>query len=85
MDEFQNLLAIPNPLTRVQMASVAMDEHRRAMSRLATIRAQALLELRQQGNSAAEIARMLGISRQQVHRLLREAIGGDYHPEAYED
>ena len=81
MDEFQRLLALPDPLLRVEKASAAMDDHRRAMSRLAVIRAQALLELRQNGQSAAELAGVLGVTRQQVHRLLREASGRGYEPD----
>lgn len=81
MDEIKTLLDEADPALRIQKASAAMDDHRRAMSRLATLRAQALLELRRNGHSAAEIARMLGVTRQQVHRILREALGRDYRPE----
>lgn len=75
MDEFQQLLSTPDLLARVQLASAAMDKHRVAMFRLANIRGQALLELRAQGRSAADLADQLGVTRQQVHRLLREATG----------
>ncbi len=57
-----------------------MDEHRRAIGRLAAIRGAALVELRR-GQSVAWIADQLGVTRQQVHRLLREALGRVYRPE----
>lgn len=74
MDEFQKLLAVPDPLTRAQMASAAMDDHRRALFRLANIRGKALIELRR-SHSAAELAGLLGVTRQQIYRLLRDATG----------
>jgi DNA-directed RNA polymerase specialized sigma24 family protein len=75
VDEVEILLRTDDPLARVQMASSSMDRHRVAIARLATIRGQALLELRARGHSAADLAGMLGVTRQQIHRLLREALG----------
>lgn len=75
MDEFETLLKTEDPLERARMAASRIHEHRVAMSRLATIRAQALLELQRQGHTVVDVARILGITRQQVHRLLREARG----------
>ena len=60
------------PLARAEAAATLMDQHRRAMAELAAVRAAALRELRDQGMSAINIAEALAISRQQVHRLLRE-------------
>ncbi len=60
------------PLARAEAAATLMDQHRRAIADLAAVRAAALRELRDQGMSAINIAETLGISRQQVHRLLRE-------------
>jgi hypothetical protein len=74
VDEFQKLLGIPDLVVRAQMASAAMDDHRRAMFRLANIRGQALIELRR-GHSVAELAGLLGVTRQQIYRLLRDATG----------
>ena len=68
----QSQLARMTPLARAKAAAVLMDEHRRAIADLAVIRASALRELRDQGMSAIAIAEALEISRQQVHRLLRE-------------
>ena len=65
-------LAEMTPLARAKAAAVLMDEHRRAIADLAAVRASALRELRDQGMSAIAIADALEISRQQVHRLLRE-------------
>jgi excisionase family DNA binding protein len=65
-------LAKMTPLARAEAAATLMDQHRRAIADLAAVRAAALRELRDQGMSAINIAEALGISRQQVHRLLRE-------------
>ena len=67
-------------LNEIQQASAEMDVHRVAIRRLAIRRANALAELRRR-RPAAWIADQLGITRQQVHRLLREALGRDYQPE----
>ena len=64
-----------HPLVRLQRLNSAIDDCRVGMSRLATERARALVELRQSGRSATEIAEDLGITRQQVYRLIREAEG----------
>lgn len=77
MEPIEALLKLDNPLARFHAASHQIDEHRVMMSRLRTVRAQALLELRGT-RSAAELAGELGVSRQQIHRLLREAIGSSY-------
>ncbi|HTJ77227.1 MAG TPA: helix-turn-helix domain-containing protein [Acidimicrobiales bacterium] len=71
MDEIASLQQCKDPLVRAQRAASMMHHHRVAMSRLAAVRAQALVELRQSGRSAAGLAEDLGVSRQQVHRLLR--------------
>ena len=65
-------LAKMTPLARAGAAATLMDQHRRAIAELAVVRAAALRELRDQGMSAINIAEALDISRQQVHRLLRE-------------
>ena len=65
-------LAKMTPLARAAAAAALMDQHRRAIAELAAVRAAALRELRDQGMSAINIAEALDISRQQVHRLLRE-------------
>jgi excisionase family DNA binding protein len=66
-------LARLTPLARAKAAAGLMDNHRHAMAALAAVRAGALRELRDQGMSVLDIADALGVSRQQVHRLLREA------------
>jgi excisionase family DNA binding protein len=65
-------LAKMTPLARAKAAAELMDEHRQAIADLAALRAAALRELRDQGMSAINISEALEISRQQVHRLLRE-------------
>lgn len=80
MDDPRELDKVPDPLLRCQMASGAIDRCRVRMTVLKNVRARALLELRQQGNTAIELAAMLGVTRQQVHRLLRDAIGETYQP-----
>ncbi len=59
-----------DPVQRVQVCAELMDEHRDAISRLSEIRAQAVLEARSAGASSRELAEQLGVSRQQIHRLL---------------
>jgi signal transduction histidine kinase len=78
----RTLHEIKDPLTRMQMAASAMDDHRAAINRLAIMRGQALQELRASGRTAAELADDLGVTRQQVHRLLREAEGRASGPSA---
>lgn len=58
-------------LRLAQAYSDEMEEHRRAIGRLSGLRHEALLEARRQGLSVIEIAKILGVSRQQIHRLLR--------------
>lgn len=84
MDEPHELDKVKDPLLRCQMASAAIDRCRTRMGVLKIIRARALLELRAQGHSAIDLAGMLGVTRQQIHRLLREAIGRDYRPDDHE-
>lgn len=84
MDEPRELDKVDDPLLRCQMASAAIDRCRTKMSVLKIIRARALMELRGQGKSVVELAGLLGVTRQQVHRLLREAIGKDYRPEDHD-
>src|ERR1044072_9444142 len=84
VDEFQELLETDNPVLRIQMASARMDRQRRAMAPLAGRRGHTLAELRQV-QSVTWIADQLGVTRQQVYRLLREALGRDYRPEDHED
>lgn len=71
-DEIAELMALA-PLDRVRAASARMDLHRAAMARLGAVRGEALLALRAEGRSAIELAEELGVSRQQVHRLMRDA------------
>jgi hypothetical protein len=84
MDEPHELDKVEDPLLRCQIACAAIDRCRTRMSVLKITRARALLELRGRGHSAIELAAMLGVTRQQVHRLLREAIGQGYRPEDHE-
>lgn len=80
MDDRQigQLLEVKDPAMRAQMAASAIDEQRLWMTRLAMIRAHALLELVDGGATVTGLAEQLGISRQQVHRLIREARGTAY-------
>jgi DNA-directed RNA polymerase specialized sigma24 family protein len=59
------------PLERLKAAGAAIEQARASMGALAKVRADAIEELRQDGWSLGRIARELGISRQQVHRLIR--------------
>jgi hypothetical protein len=68
-------LAKFSPLDRVFEASAMMDEARRRMGWLAHYRALAVAELRAAGIRVDRIAEQLRVSRQTVHRLLREAQG----------
>lgn len=65
------------PGARAKAAAALMDQHRHAMARLAAVRVAALKELQEQGVSAANIAQALGITRQQVHTLLRRAAASE--------
>lgn len=57
-------------LEQAQAYATEMETHRQAIRDLAQLRHQALHEARRQGLSAI-IADQLGISRQQIHRLLK--------------
>ncbi len=61
-----------DPVERAKQAARLMDEHRAAISELAVIRSDALAEARRGGLSTADMAKRLGVTRQQVHRLLGE-------------
>jgi len=67
----ESLLAL-DPIERAKHAAHLMDRHRSAISQLAMLRSEALVEARSAGSSANDIAKQLMITRQQVHRLLGE-------------
>lgn len=71
MEDERQLLETDDPLDRVRLATVYMDGHRAAIGRLATIRGETLRDLRASGYSALELAAQLGVTRQQIYRLLR--------------
>lgn len=70
-----------DPEARAQLLGATLHRLGVLTSRVSISRAKALVELRQSGKSAIEIAEILGVTRQQVHRLLRQAIGETYQPE----
>jgi hypothetical protein len=76
----RDLDRITDPGVRAQMASSMIHRLGVLTTRVATTRGQALIALRQQGHGATDIGRMIGTSRQQAHRLLRDAVGRDYEP-----
>lgn len=59
------------PIERAVRAKEFMDQARDDMAVLSEIRAEALGELYQTGTSVADIAKQLGVSRQQINRTLR--------------
>jgi DNA-binding phage protein len=61
-----------DPTKRYHAATQAMDAHRRALTDIAALRAQAVAELVATGSSVAEIAEQLGVTRQTLYRTLRE-------------
>lgn len=61
-----------NELLRAALrAKEMMDKDRAAITRLAGIRRDAVRELRAGGMGVTEIARRVGVSRQQVYRIMR--------------
>lgn len=60
-----------DPLTRARRAAARMDDHRAALARLASERAEAIREAIASGLSQADVARELGISRQAITKLLQ--------------
>lgn len=68
------------PADRAQLLGALLHKLGVLTTRVSITRSRALVELRQSGKSAAEIAGILGVSRQQVHRLLRQAVGETYEP-----
>lgn len=75
MDEEEQLLRTDNLVDRIQKAATFIEGHRQAMSRLATIRGQALVELRRQGVQVKELAGVLGVTVQQIYRLAWDVEG----------
>lgn len=63
---------IPLALQLARSYAAEMEDHRQAIHKLSTLRHEALLVARHQGLSVARIAGILGISRQQTHRLLTQ-------------
>lgn len=61
-----------DPIERAQAAAHAMDFYRSATRMLAVVRRKAIRSLVDRGEPMTAIAEKLGISRQQVHRLLQE-------------
>lgn len=59
------------PIERAKLAISLLDGSRRRITRLSAIRVQALEQLRAEGWTLQQIADELGVSRQQVHRLLK--------------
>lgn len=78
---FRKLERVDDRFTRVNMLASRIDQHRVAMSRLAIRRAYELQTLRM-SHSVPEIAERLGITRQQVYRLIREADGREEAPDS---
>lgn len=72
---------VPDVATRAQMASSLLHRLGIVTRWVAGSRSKMILELRRDGHGASDIGRILGVTRQQAHRLLREAIGKDYRPE----
>lgn len=56
----------------VHKAELEMDTHRQAVGDAARRRAELITELRDGGLSVVDVAERLGISRQAVHRALKE-------------
>jgi len=61
------------PRDRALGAVTLMDDLRSQLELVSRVRTAAIMELRAEGLSVSSIAMELGISRQQVHKLLREA------------
>lgn len=67
--------AVPTALDRVKLAGELMDRYRQALADLAAVRGDGIVEMRLIGRmSDEEIATELGISRQQVFKLGKEAL-----------
>lgn len=60
------------PLQRLTEAVSMMDRHRAAIGELARIRAAAARELVDGGMSVIAIADAVGVTRQEIYRLLKE-------------
>ncbi len=60
-----------DPPVRVRIIDVLMEEHREALSALASIRDDAVRELAEE-SSVVDAAKTLGVSRQAVYRILQE-------------
>lgn len=71
-DKAIDALAKLPPLQRLTEAVALMNEHRAAIGRLARIRASAVRELTASGMSVAAVAKAVGVTRQEIYRLLRE-------------
>lgn len=63
---------VPDPVTRYQRATAALVDHQRAIERLSALRAAAAADAAED-DSLSSVAKVLGVSRQRVHQLVREA------------
>lgn len=70
MDDEDRELAALNPLERAQRAGTLLEAHRTRVGQLAKVRTEAVNEARKTMR-IPDIAQALGVSRQQVYRVLR--------------
>lgn len=67
-----------NPSRRVAEIERRLELHAEAIRTLEAVRADALRQLQRERRSLSEIGRLIGATRQQVHRLLRTADDADF-------
>jgi hypothetical protein len=67
----QDLESVPDATERARKALAAMEDARTLMEDLAQTRARAVLELYQE-HGASKAARLLGINRVNLYRIIRE-------------
>ena len=68
------LSKVPDPKRRYSLATAALEEHQETVNRLSALRAGALADAAE-GASLAAVARVLGVSRQRAHQLVKESKG----------
>lgn len=73
--DHDRLMRLPAP-ERARQVKAMMDATLQLQHRLATMRAQAIVEMRDSGMSFDAIGREMDVTRQQAHRLWKEAGDG---------
>jgi DNA-directed RNA polymerase specialized sigma24 family protein len=76
-DETEAFLAwlngVPDPQERYRRATEELEKHQQAVEKLSSVRALAVTDAYESGDSVRGLAERLGVSPSRVHQLIQEA------------